>query len=428
LLLLAYKPAIVYTFCLRFTNNKGNNGDLPNLTNTIAMLKNLALICTLLLLNSFKGNKTMPAFGASKSDTSKVAAIKITPARPLVEKDIYGYYLNFDIVIKNQTTHVLQLSSIEIAVMDGTGKLVQRKFIDHNGQLPGADVFGSTVIKPGESISLFNPFHTFTPDITIASLKYGFFFNYADNQQQINNNQRRLPMDFDASVIKSIVPEVYIARNEYHLPLKGKIIVWDGHDFYSDNRRSADDAVDGKVNVISKNPNRYAYDLMSIDGAGSMYHGSPFKKENWYVFGQPVYVPSNGKIIEVQNNIPDNEFNGKNIQAPKLTAGADPKGMGNYVIIDHGNGEYSVMQHLEKGSINVRAGDMVKGGQQIGIVGFSGSAMYPRLHYTVISSPKELAAEGIPSYFNDYKLYRGTVVLPVKRSRIDSGDIVESDR
>ena len=155
---------------------------------------------------------------------------------------------------------------------------------------------------------------------------------------------------------------------------------------------------------------------------------SPFKKENWYVFGKPVYVPSDGRIIEVQNNIPDNEFKGKVIQSPKLAANADPKGMGNYVIIDHGNGEYSVMQHLEQGTITVQVGELVKGGQQIGNVGFSGDAIYPRLHYTVINSPKELAAEGIPSYFNDYKLYRGTIVLPVKRSRIDSGDIVESDR
>jgi hypothetical protein len=392
------------------------------------MRKNLALLCTLLLLNCFKSNAVITAYKNPKIDSSSVASIKITPARPLVEKDIYGYYLNFDIVIKNQTAHSLELSSIEIAIKDGTGKLVQRKFMDHNGQSPELATIGNMVIKPGESISFFNPFHTFTPDVTIASLKYGFFFNYADNQQQTDNNKHRLPMDFDASIVKLITPEVYIAKNEYHLPLKGKIIVWDGHDFYSDNRRSGDDVTGGKINVISKNPNRYAYDLMSIDGSGSMYHGSPFKKENWYVFGKPVFVPSNGKIIEVQNEIPDNEFNGKIIQAPKLAANTDTKGMGNYVIIDHGNGEYSVMQHLEMGSITVKAGDLVKGGQQIGSVGFSGSAIYPRLHYTVISSPKELLAEGIPSYFNDYKLYRGTLILPVKRSRIDSGDIVESEK
>jgi hypothetical protein len=392
------------------------------------MLKNLAIICSLLLLNSFKSSATISSYKAPKIDTSKVASIKINPAKPLIQKDIYGYYLNFDITIKNQTTHVLELNSVEIAVMDATGKLVQRKYINRNGQSGGNDVLGYTIIKPGETVSIFNPFHTFTPDVTIATLKYGFFFNYADNQRQQDNNKKRLPMDFDASVIKVIVPEVYIAKNEYYLPLKGKIIVWDGHDFNSEHRGSADDATDGKINDIAKNSNRYAYDLMSVDGSGSMYHGSPFKKQNWYVFGKPVYVPSDGKIIEVLNNIPDNEFNGKVIQSPKLAANADPKGMGNYIIIEHNNGEYSMLQHLEQGSIRVRVGEMVKAGEQVGIVGFSGDAIYPRLHYTVINGPKELAAEGIPSYFNNYKLYRGTIILPIKRSRIDSGDIVESDK
>jgi len=392
------------------------------------MLKNLTLICFLLSLYSFKSGKIISGYEDPKIDSSKVAAIKITPAKPLIEKDIYGYYLNFDINIKNQTTHVIELNSVELSVMDATGKLVQRKFIDHNGQSPEIDILGKTVIKPGESISIFNPFHTFTPSVTIASLKYGFFFDYEDNQQQADNNKHRLPMDYDASVIKVIKPEVYIAKNEYYLPLKGKIIVWDGHDFYSDNRREPIDAKDGKTNVISKNSNRYAYDLMSIDASGSMYRGSPYDKQNWYVFGKPVYVPSDGKVIEVKNNIPDNDFNGKSIQSPKLAPNADPKGMGNYIVIDHGNGEYSVMQHMEQGSIRARVGQKVKAGDQIGTVGFSGNATYPRLHYTVINSSRQLAAEGIPSYFNDYKLYRGAIILPIKRSRIDSGDIVESDK
>jgi len=395
---------------------------------TFTMLKNITLIGFLLFLNSFKSSKIISNYNDPEIDSSKIAAIKITPPKPLIEKDIYGYYLNFDIIIKNQTAHVLELNSVEVAVMDATGKLVQRKFIDHNGQSPGNDVLGNTIIKPGQTISIFNPFHTFTPDVTIATLKYGFFFNYADNQQQIDHNKLRLPMDFDASMIKVITPEVYIAKNEYYLPLKGKIIVWDGHDFYSDHRRTPNDTINRKTNFIPKNANRYAYDLMSIDASGSMYHGSPFKKQNWYVYGKPVYVPSDGKIIEVQNKIPDNEFNGKVVQRPKLPPNADPKGLGNYIIIDHGNGEYSVMQNMEKGSITARVGQMVKAGDQIGIAGFSGDAIYPRLQYTVINNSKEMIAEGIPNYFNDYKLYRGTVVLPIKRSRIDSGDIVETDK
>jgi len=390
------------------------------------MIKYITLICLLVILNSVKGGNTASATPGPDTDTSKVA-IKISPLRPLIEKDIYGYYMNFDITIKNQTNHTIELSSVEASVMDKTGKLVTRKFMNSNGKSPGIDLLVYTTIKPGETVNIFNPFHTFPPDLTIAAVKYGFFFNYADNQQEIDVNKKRLPVDFDASVIKVITPQVYVAKNDYFLPLKGKIIVWDGHDFYSRNRRSTEIA-DVTVKEITSNSSRYAYDLMNVDANGSMYGGSPYKKENWYSYGKPVYVPLEGKIIAVQNSIPDNEYDGKTIKSPKLAPGADPEGMGNYVIIQHANGEYSMLLHMEAGSIKVIPGQMVKEGDELGSVGFSGRAMYPHLHYSVTNGSKELASEGLPNYFNNYKLYRGNVTVNIKRSRIDSGDIVESEK
>jgi murein DD-endopeptidase MepM/ murein hydrolase activator NlpD len=98
------------------------------------------------------------------------------------------------------------------------------------------------------------------------------------------------------------------------------------------------------------------------------------------------------------------------------------------VIIQHANGEYSMLLHLKPGSIPVRVGEQVKAGELLGLVGFSGSAFYPHLHYSVTNGAKELAAEGLPNYFNDYKLFRGNNVMSIKRSRIDSGDIVESEK
>jgi murein DD-endopeptidase MepM/ murein hydrolase activator NlpD len=159
-----------------------------------------------------------------------------------------------------------------------------------------------------------------------------------------------------------------------------------------------------------------------------MYKNNPFKKQNWYVFGKPVYAPASGMIVESQNTIPDNEFIGKIIKSPDLPGNTDPYGMGNHVIIDHGNGEYSVLLHMEKGSVKVKTGQMITKGQQIGNVGFSGDAIFPHMHYTVMSGVKEFVSEGIPSYFNNYKLYRGSIVTYVKNGHIDSGDIIESDK
>jgi hypothetical protein len=390
-------------------------------------MKKLALMFMILFLLYARISNAQQKVQVGKPDTSKLG-VAISPDRPLIEKDIYGYYMNFDITIKNPTSHTLELSSIEAAIMDDKGKLAVRKFINSEGNAPGSEILTYTVVKPGETVTLLNPCHTFSPDVTIGSVKYGFYFNYADNDQQKELNKKRLPIDYDMSVVKAITPKVYIAKNDYFLPLKGKIIVWDGHDFYSHNRRSNLEISDPTLKQITANSSRYAYDLMSVDANGNMYSGSPYKKESWYSYGQPVIAPSEGTVVALQSSIPDNEYDGKMVKSPKLDAKADPEGMGNYVIIQHANGEYSMLLHLKPGSIPVRVGEQVKAGELLGLVGFSGSAFYPHLHYSVTNGAKELAAEGLPNYFNDYKLFRGNNVMSIKRSRIDSGDIVESEK
>jgi len=391
------------------------------------MTKKYPLLCLLAAFIGINSSNAQSKLQAPNPDTGKVV-VNIGPVHPLIEKDIYGYYMNFDITIKNHTSHILELSSVEAAIMDDKGKLALRKFMNNEGSAPGIDLLVYTLIKPGETVKIFNPFHTFPLDITIASLKYGFYFDYADNRQETDMNKKRLPVDYDASVVSDITPRVYIAKNDYLLPLKGKIIVWDGHDFYSHNRRSTTEMADAKVAQITANSSRYAYDLMSVDDKGSMYNGSPFAKQNWYSFGKPVYAPLEGVVIAIQNDIPDNDFDGKTVKSPKLDPKTDPEGMGNYVILQHANGEYSMMLHLETGSVSVRPGQMVRSGDQIAEVGFSGAVVFPHLHYSVTNGTKELASEGLPNYFNDYKLYRGNSVVNIKRSRIDSGDIVESDK
>ena len=382
----------------------------------------------LLTLNSIKSPKPLSPNNSTETEPADAAAISILPANPLIEKDQYGQYLNFDISIKNTSDHTLDLNAIEVSVMDASAKLVVKKIINSNGLLPGIKTLGNTIIKPGETISIFNPFHSIAPDIKIAFLKYGFYFSYSDSPQQAENNRHRLPMDFDAAVEKVITPRVFVPKTNLNLPLKGKLLVWDGHDFYSHHRRFPVGLPERQAKGITANSNRYASDLVNIDEKGNMYHDDPFKKENWYVFGKIVYAPAGGIVVEVQNTIPDNEFNGKTIKSPNIPKEADPLGMGNHVIIDHGNGEFSVLLHMERGSVIVRAGELVKPGQKIGNIGFSGDAIFPHLHYAVMNGAKVLVSEGVPSYFNDFRLYRGNSIIPVKKGRIDSGDIIESEK
>jgi len=354
------------------------------------------------------------------------AAVTMSPANPLIEKDQSGQYLNFDINIKNTSTHTLYLATIEGSVMDASVKPISRQSVNMNSQATGVRSVGRTLLKPGESIDIFNPFYTFTADAKITFLQYEFFFDYADSPQQRVKNKTRLPVDFDLSVKKIIVPRAYTPKTYFDLPLRGKAIVQDGHN--PGQSGGPVGAVEQPLKTVVSKANRYAFNLASADDNGNMFSGDPFKKENWLVFGKAVYAPAGGIVADIVNTIPDNEFRGKVVSLPRIPPDADPYGMGNYVVIDHGNGQFSMLQHLEQGSIMVRLGEQVQPGQQIGKVGFSGNATFPHLHYAVMNGTKAQTAEGIPSYFQNYKLYKGKSFSNIRQGRIDSGDIVESQK
>jgi hypothetical protein len=56
---------------------------------------------------------------------------------------------------------------------------------------------------------------------------------------------------------------------------------------------------------------------------------------------------------------------------------------GNSIVIDHGDGWETQYAHLRKGSVAVRAGDIVKAGQKLALAGLSGNTEFPHLHLEV---------------------------------------------
>jgi murein DD-endopeptidase MepM/ murein hydrolase activator NlpD len=81
---------------------------------------------------------------------------------------------------------------------------------------------------------------------------------------------------------------------------------------------------------------------------------------------------------------------------------------------------------MKPGSVQVEKGDLVKQGQLIGQIGFSGDTLLPHLHYMLMDDADVRTSQGLPSYFDDFKRILGSKAVEVKHGQIDSGDIVES--
>lgn len=135
---------------------------------------------------------------------------------------------------------------------------------------------------------------------------------------------------------------------------------------------------------------RYAYDFI-IMNEHSTYEGDPALNESYYAFGKEYLAPADGLVVKVERSVKDNEPVGRMNEKQSL---------GNYVILDHGNNEFSYLAHFKNQSIVVKEGDSVKQGDLLGLVGNSGNSSEPHIHFHVADSPDPMTSKGIRIMFD----------------------------
>jgi hypothetical protein len=178
----------------------------------------------------------------------------------------------------------------------------------------------------------------------------------------------------------------------------------------------------------------FAYDIGMLAGRGSTYRGKGTKLSDYAVFGKPVRAAADGKVVSALDTTADNvamlkrSGEGDDAYLARLQQGQMEllaKGMasvlGNHVVIDHGNGEYSIYAHLKQGSVRITSGAMLKAGDIIGEVGSSGNSTEPHLHFQVCDGPDIATCRPIPAGFVGYRL-----PFELAPRSIESGDIVET--
>jgi Peptidase family M23 len=136
---------------------------------------------------------------------------------------------------------------------------------------------------------------------------------------------------------------------------------------------------------------RFAYDLV-VRRDGSSHTGDGSRLEQYHCWGQPILAPGAGTVVRSLDTLPDQQIGQRDPGNPA----------GNHVIIDHGNGEFSLLAHLRQGSVTVWRGDRVAQGQKVGECGNSGNTSEPHLHYHLQNGPVFGQAEGLPAQFLGY--------------------------
>src|SRR5690625_2367723 len=194
----------------------------------------------------------------------------------------------------------------------------------------------------------------FADDLTIEGLQLMPIADFPESDENYTENTYRMPVNEDWYTFWGGTNELL----NYHYPLENQ---------------------------------RYAYDLLVMK-EGVSFNGDPEDNESYFAFGKEVVAPLDGVIVSIENNIEDN--------TPNIETNEEQL-LGNHVIIEHANNEYSVIAHLKEGSLQIEEGDNVSAGEVVGLAGNSGNSSEPHIHYHIADSADWENASSIRIKFED---------------------------
>ena len=229
--------------------------------------------------------------------------------------------------------------------------------------------------------------------------------------------------DEEITAVASIPVQKYVANNEYRFPVAGRWYISSSSSIRSHHR--------------ARPAHEFALDLMKIGADGKSFRSDGSFPADYFAYAEPVYAVADGKVIATEGEIPDTEMprqdEPRNEFARRVLGAMweeDPSGRiagGNFVVIEHPGGEYSNYVHLRPGSVNVKVGDLVRQGQQIGQVGISGDGFEPHLHFSVSDTPEMNYGHGLPVTFSNVEPIGFSSTLDMAGERLYfSGEFVRA--
>ncbi|HEU4880225.1 MAG TPA: M23 family metallopeptidase, partial [Gemmatimonadaceae bacterium] len=187
--------------------------------------------------------------------------------------------------------------------------------------------------------------------------------------------------------------QYYQQKTSLIVPFRGKGVV--GQDWVTNGGHGG-----GHGGVYGSD---FAIDLRGLDENYAEQKNDAEENASAAGWGREILAPAAGTVTYARNDVPDNPHPGNGPDNNWYKALHDPvmAYYGNYVIIDHGNSEYSVLAHLQLGSVRVKVGERVAAGQVLGKLGNSGDSFGPHLHYQLQSGPQLFHDQGLPFRFQN---------------------------
>jgi hypothetical protein len=319
-----------------------------------------------------------PALAASPPtlNSTALAITSPTPARHVHGTD-GREHVEYDLLITNAFSAAATLKSLEVW---SDGRLLLR--------VKGAALAASTHAILGEA-----PVARVPPSVTVATvvdLVLPRSARPAAHRRLANLIRYSLPADTPSL---SLIGRTTVNAPTVSVVQRPPIVIGSavrGSGWYDANGCCADSTAPHRVTVLARNGTYVTPEWFAIDWVrvvhGSIYTGTGSRLRDWRgTYGARIYAVANGIVVAAVDGRPDiAPFADPLLNGPEDFAG-------NSVVLKIAPRQYAVFFHLKRGSVRVKVGERVRGGEQIASLGNSGNSSAPHLHFGIQDGPSGLS-------------------------------------
>jgi Peptidase family M23 len=335
------------------------------------------------------------------------------PFEPTAFRSAGSTYLAYELYLTNFTNNPLNLSRVEVLDAEAAafkpiavfeGQQLDAVLRPVGVQSPAEGGGNAHLLAPGGSMVVFM-WVTFEPGMHVP------------------NKLRHRILTADATIDGAVIGTHHTELKVLRSPVQGSN--WLASDAPSNDQdnhhRRGIFVFDGHA-LISR---RYAIDWTQVEH-GASFSGDARDKRSYYAYGKPVVAVADATVVTTRDGLPDNVPGHNENFHPAVPITMDTV-TGNTITLDLGGGQFAYYCHLQPGSVRVKVGERVRRGQVMALIGASGDAREPHLHFEIANSREALAGEGLPYLIDHYRVRSGNGwesrarELPLKDMVIDFG-------
>jgi hypothetical protein len=318
------------------------------------------------------GQPATPARAAGGIRTTALAVQLATPARAVYGTD-GRVHIDYDLLATNAFTAPVTLQSIQVrgagrVLLTLRGRALAAHTFAVQGTAPTATIPVASVVKTLIDVTLPRSFGRTWPRRLTHVIRY------------------RLPASapLRVAIASTVVraPAIQVSRRapvQIAPPLRGP-------GWIDLNGCCGDPTSEHERLLLPSNGSYRTPEIFVIDWTrdvhGRVFTGDGSKLADYSCYGAPIHAVAGGVVVSAVNNRP---------QVPPHTSTADNHTLhgpadfsGNSVIERIAPGVYATYAHMQTGSVRVRAGQRLRAGEVIGLLGNSGNTSEPHLHFGIV--------------------------------------------